>query len=597
MPDDAESKKKAKAPAKKAPAKKASTKKSKAPAKKASTKKSKAPDAVPDAVAAEPDVEVVAAEVPAKAKAKAAAGAALPERGPTDAELAELEAELDEAEEDGDDEDDDEGRYEPEVGVEHSIESARSGRARCRACKKKIERGELRLREVFGSQYSQDVISRFYHLGCGADRKPIVLRQALDRYTGPLDRRDELEARIEAALKVRDLAQATPTTSTQYLEFRDSMAKGEDEQARLVFADWLQSVGDPRGELIAAQTQKEQADDPKARAAAEKHERELMRDNSEQFVPKPFPGRAIWQRGFIERLEIDSRSDVIKDVLASLFTHPSLLLLRELSVRLEALDRLLVGANLPEMPDTLHVLELGVSKPPQHYEERVTQQLGRVSALVKSAANLRRLWLEGVADIEALSHPTLAELELVVVDPSAEEACEPGAPALSLLSRLAKLSREALPSLVSLAIHVEKDLQAVCGALATSAIFGGLRRLRLQGELTIAAGEALVSARAGLDKLETLDVSECRVEYQARAPLASICEQLLAPPDPVAAAIGPDEEEPSKAPQGDWLVRNTRKPEWGVGRVIDERDDGGLEVEFENAGLKIIRAVELLEDA
>lgn len=45
-----------------------------------------------------------------------------------------------------------------------------------------------------------------------------------------------------------------------------------------------------------------------------------------------------------------------------------------------------------------------------------------------------------------------------------------------------------------------------------------------------------------------------------------------------------------------WKVRHVRKPEWGVGVVIEESEDR-IEIEFENAGRKIIRALELIEDA
>ena len=45
----------------------------------------------------------------------------------------------------------------------------------------------------------------------------------------------------------------------------------------------------------------------------------------------------------------------------------------------------------------------------------------------------------------------------------------------------------------------------------------------------------------------------------------------------------------------EWLVRHKRRPEWGIGRVLAESEDG-LEVEFEVAGTKQVRNVELLEE-
>ena len=45
----------------------------------------------------------------------------------------------------------------------------------------------------------------------------------------------------------------------------------------------------------------------------------------------------------------------------------------------------------------------------------------------------------------------------------------------------------------------------------------------------------------------------------------------------------------------EWRVRHTRRPEWGIGTVVEE-GAAGLEVEFAKAGRKQVRNVELLED-
>ena len=42
-------------------------------------------------------------------------------------------------------------------------------------------------------------------------------------------------------------------------------------------------------------------------------------------------------------------------------------------------------------------------------------------------------------------------------------------------------------------------------------------------------------------------------------------------------------------------MRHTRRPEWGIGTVVEE-GAAGLEVEFAKAGRKQVRNVELLED-
>jgi Protein of unknown function (DUF3553) len=47
---------------------------------------------------------------------------------------------------------------------------------------------------------------------------------------------------------------------------------------------------------------------------------------------------------------------------------------------------------------------------------------------------------------------------------------------------------------------------------------------------------------------------------------------------------------------GEWRVRHTRKPEWGIGRVISEDETKGLEISFEHGGMRTVKNVELLED-
>ena len=57
----------------------------------------------------------------------------------------------------------------------------------------------------------------------------------------------------------------------------------------------------------------------------------------------------------------------------------------------------------------------------------------------------------------------------------------------------------------------------------------------------------------------------------------------------------PDAPVAPPPPLAEWRVRHTRRPEWGIGTVVGE-GEGGLEVEFEKAGRKQVRNVELLED-
>jgi len=65
----------------------------------------------------------------------------------------------------------------------------------------------------------------------------------------------------------------------------------------------------------------------------------------------------------------------------------------------------------------------------------------------------------------------------------------------------------------------------------------------------------------------------------------------------IATEVVEDPPPPPAAPAKkiEWLVRHSRKPEWGIGRVVEETE-GGLQVDFEHGGSKLVRNVELLEE-
>lgn len=62
----------------------------------------------------------------------------------------------------------------------HELERAKSGRAKCRACKLTIERGDVRLGEDVPNPFGEGVAKHWYHLDCGALRRPTAFLAALD---------------------------------------------------------------------------------------------------------------------------------------------------------------------------------------------------------------------------------------------------------------------------------------------------------------------------------------------------------------------------------------------------------------------------------
>ena len=129
------------------------------------------------------------------------------------------------------------------------------------------------------------------------------------------------------------------------------LADPDDEAAYLVYADWLQSQGDPRGELITLSAQAAKTNDRKLKSAAD----ELFAGNEAHFLGplaehrKTFDGKdsdtMTWRWGFIqslrvafdhysnEELEID-----LGEVLATFLAHPSCRFLTEVVVGINRQD-------------------------------------------------------------------------------------------------------------------------------------------------------------------------------------------------------------------------------------------------------------------
>jgi poly [ADP-ribose] polymerase len=116
---------------------------------------------------------------------------------------------------------------------EHIIEAAKSGRAACRKCRKKIGKGELRLGVETEGDYG--VSYQWYHLECGGQARAAELEQALASYDGEVPDRDKLDALIaenkgkksRGGKKTFPYAEPAPSGRSTCLQCEDKIPKGE----------------------------------------------------------------------------------------------------------------------------------------------------------------------------------------------------------------------------------------------------------------------------------------------------------------------------------------------------------------------------------
>lgn len=235
------------------------------------------------------------------------------------------------------------------------------------------------------------------------------------------------------------------------------LAAPDDDAPRLVFADWLQARGDPRGELITVQCALENDGLPwPERQRLEARQRALLRENAAKWtVPlqEVRDGRYAVKRGFAHQARLPGHQPLrLGDLhaLAPLLVHFAIVEARltELAladwvegVQLEyglfdlgaivrtltfpKLRRLRLPAGVWETPDDVaHVA--GLDRPLEYLSLDFDQRSDatHLEALKRGLATrrpLRALRLEGARGVGAVSVPGLEALELVRCDVKRED--------------------------------------------------------------------------------------------------------------------------------------------------------------------------------
>ena len=121
----------------------------------------------------------------------------------------------------------------------HVFEPAASGRAKCRGCAQRIERGDLRFGERVPNPYAEGETTLWYHPLCAAYKRPEALLEALPAAPPELADPERLErtARVTAAhrrLPRIDGAERAPSGQAKCRHCREPIAKGA-WRIRLVF--------------------------------------------------------------------------------------------------------------------------------------------------------------------------------------------------------------------------------------------------------------------------------------------------------------------------------------------------------------------------
>jgi hypothetical protein len=87
----------------------------------------------------------------------------------------------------------------------HVIEAAATGRSKCRGCGGKIAALELRFGERLPNPFADGETTHWFHLDCGAFKRPEALLEALAARQEPVDGSDRLESEARLGLAHRRL--------------------------------------------------------------------------------------------------------------------------------------------------------------------------------------------------------------------------------------------------------------------------------------------------------------------------------------------------------------------------------------------------------
>ncbi|AKF84182.1 molybdenum metabolism regulator [Myxococcus fulvus 124B02] len=324
----------------------------------------------------------------------------------------------------------------------------------------------------------------------------------------------------------------------------------ENDDGYLVYGDWLQAHGDPRGELVALQHAELLATGPEKKVLEkqvgdfmERHAQGLLGELyfRDSLHPSRYSGLSSgrvywhWHLGFIQRAWLGSNHAYSLDVprvLTELLTHPSARFLRALTVGLLDNDadsnhyEGILQHIVRHAPATLRELKVADVLENEFGLSRV--RLGDVSPLYGALPQLHTLTLRGDMVLGTMHLPELRELTLETSGLSRESLRSILSASWPKLEKLVLwfgspehggdvsfedvrplLDGAGMPRLVHLGLCNAGFTDAVCQALPSAPVLRRLTRLDLSlGTMTRTGAAALLGNAGAFAHLETLVLTE-----------------------------------------------------------------------------------------
>jgi hypothetical protein len=112
------------------------------------------------------------------------------------------------------------------------IETASTGRAKCRGCQQKIDKGQLRFGERVPNPFGEGEATHWFHVSCAAEKRPEKLASALASFEAEVPERERIEAIAAEGSENPKLAsivhaERAPSGRATCQQCREKIAKGE----------------------------------------------------------------------------------------------------------------------------------------------------------------------------------------------------------------------------------------------------------------------------------------------------------------------------------------------------------------------------------
>jgi uncharacterized protein (TIGR02996 family) len=333
----------------------------------------------------------------------------------------------------------------------------------------------------------------------------------------------------------------------------------DNVEGYLIYADWLQTQGDPRGELMAVQAALLKTPDDAKLKLREKelialHSEALLGDLSEEEDFHP-----TWKLGGLhavtisdpEEEYIELESDAAAEMVTKLCKLPAARLLRELTVGVlndedgqPSHAPILSALAEAKVPAALRALRLSCGG----YQISWTS-LGDLGPIYAKVPRLEELSIKiGSMDLGAIDLPELRSFEVVTGGFSKKNLASVTKARWPKLEKLvlyfgvddyggdceaddlkALLEGKNMPALRSLALSNAPFADEIAAMLPKAKVVKQLRRLDLsKGMLTDAGAAHLVDNADAFKHLEELDVSENYLTSDAIGRLQGVCKKVIA---------------------------------------------------------------------